>query len=132
VGDVLSVRLILPAIARSSALAAAALLSGIAVASAENTQDQQIFQPRTAAPARASPAIVPAPATDPTSTVAASGGVTLVPPGNRHAEQPGVPAGSANRTSALGTTYERKYQKVYELLRTDNDLRRKIAGESRA
>ncbi|MEX0405673.1 DUF1402 family protein [Aquibium sp. LZ166] len=52
--------------------------------------------------------------------------LTPVPPGNRHAEQPPVPAGSASRTDALKTTYERKYQKVLRLLESDGSLRRKI------
>jgi hypothetical protein len=51
---------------------------------------------------------------------------TLVPPGNRNAEQPPVPGGSLHRTEALKTTYEAKYQKIYHLLRTDGDLRAKI------
>jgi len=51
---------------------------------------------------------------------------TLVPPGNRSAEQPPVPGGSASRTQALKTTYEAKYQKVYRLLAKDRKLRAKI------
>lgn len=50
----------------------------------------------------------------------------VVPPGNRHAEQPSVPAGSAARTGALKTTYEAKYRKVYALLQKDAKLREKI------
>jgi hypothetical protein len=49
-----------------------------------------------------------------------------VPPGNRHAEQPDVPFGSASRTRALKTTYEAKYRKVYGLLQRDQELRSKI------
>ena len=52
--------------------------------------------------------------------------LTTVPPGNRHAEQPGVPSGSASRTRALKTTYEAKYRKVYRLLETNEALRSKI------
>lgn len=52
-------------------------------------------------------------------------GVT-VPPGNRNAEQPDVPFGSASRTRALKTTYEAKYRKVYGLLQRDQALRDKI------
>jgi Protein of unknown function (DUF1402) len=51
---------------------------------------------------------------------------TLVPPGNRSAEQPPIPGGSASRTQALKTTYEAKYQKVYRLLTNDSKLRAKI------
>lgn len=56
--------------------------------------------------------------------------LTEVPPGNRYAEQPPVPSGSASRTKALKTTYERKYQKVLHLLETDGSLRRKIREAS--
>jgi hypothetical protein len=49
-----------------------------------------------------------------------------VPPGNRNAEQPDVPSGSASRTRALKTTYEAKYRKVYGLLQRDQALREKI------
>lgn len=51
---------------------------------------------------------------------------TIVPPGNRNAEQPAVPGASARRTSALKTTYDRKYRKIYDLLAEDDRLRRKI------
>ena len=52
--------------------------------------------------------------------------LTVVPPGNRNAEQPEIPFGSASRTKAGKTTYEAKYAKVYKLLATDAKLRRKI------
>ena len=51
---------------------------------------------------------------------------TLVPPGNRSAEQPPVPGASSRRTSANNTTFERKYRKVYALLENDSELRSKI------
>lgn len=54
--------------------------------------------------------------------------VTVVPEGNRNATQPGVPAASAKRTRELNTTYEAKYQKIYNLLKTDSKLRSKIAS----
>lgn len=57
---------------------------------------------------------------------------TLVPPGNRHVEQPGVPGGSARRTAALKTTYEAKYRRVLKLLQTDAGLRDKISQTARA
>ena len=56
----------------------------------------------------------------------ATNAATLVPPGNRHPDQPPVPGGSASRTQALKTTYEAKYRKVYELLTNDRKLRSKI------
>jgi len=53
---------------------------------------------------------------------------TLVPPGNRSAKQPGVPAASANRTRASQSTYEAKYKKVFDLLKNDAQLRGKIVA----
>ncbi len=52
--------------------------------------------------------------------------VTMDPPGNRNAEQPPIPGGSASRTRAMKTTYDAKYERVYQLLKTDDGLRRKI------
>ena len=51
---------------------------------------------------------------------------TVVPPGNRNAEQPPVPGASAKRTGAANTTFEAKYQKIYQLLKRDRALRTKI------
>ncbi|MBW9079944.1 DUF1402 family protein [Agrobacterium pusense] len=64
-----------------------------------------------------------------TFTVTASSYVeaaTVVPPGNRNAEQPGVPGASAKRTKASNTSFERKYQKVIDLLSSDKALIAKI------
>lgn len=47
---------------------------------------------------------------------------TKVASGNFHSEQPAIPRASANRTNALNTTYERKYEKVLALLRSDSRL----------
>lgn len=55
---------------------------------------------------------------------------TLVPPGNRNAKQPEIPAASSIRTSALKSTYEVKYRKVYALLQNDRALRDKIVAVS--
>ncbi len=57
---------------------------------------------------------------------------TLVPPGNRSAEQPDVPGASSKRTSAGNTTFEAKYRKVYALLKNDRPLRAKISAAARA
>ena len=59
-------------------------------------------------------------------SVAVASAATLVPPGNRFIEQPGVPGGSTKRTNAGKTTFEAKYRKVYALLKNDNALRSKI------
>jgi len=56
---------------------------------------------------------------------------TDVPAGNRNAEQPAVPGGSASRTKALKTTYDAKYRKVIALLRNDKALRGKIVEAAR-
>src|SRR5690606_19269220 len=57
---------------------------------------------------------------------------TLVPPGNRNAEQPAIPGASAKRTKELSTTYEKKYQKIYTLLKSDASLRSKIRANASA
>ena len=51
---------------------------------------------------------------------------TLVPEGNRHAEQPQVPGASKRRTKAGKTTFDRKYEKVVKLLARDKQLIAKI------
>ncbi len=51
---------------------------------------------------------------------------TVVPEGNRHAEQPAIPGASARRTAANKTTFDAKYAKVLALLRSDAKLRSKI------
>lgn len=56
----------------------------------------------------------------------AASAAQLVPPGNRNVEQPPIPGFSARRTKAAQTTYEAKYEKVYQLLRNDRLLRAKI------
>lgn len=58
--------------------------------------------------------------------------VTVVPPGNQNELQPAVPGASANRTKQLGTTYEKKYQKIYNLLKKDASLRSKIRSTASA
>ena len=57
---------------------------------------------------------------------------TLVPPGNRSVEQPGVPGGSSRRNKAGGTTFDAKYHKVYALLKNDGALRGKIVDAANA
>ncbi len=57
---------------------------------------------------------------------------TLVPPGNRHDEQPAIPGASASRTAAMKTTYEEKFRKVFGLLKNDKGLRKKIKEVSAA
>lgn len=59
-------------------------------------------------------------------------GLLTVPPGNRNAEQPDIPGASVRRTKGTNGTFERKYQKVRELLATDKKLISKIKAVSRA
>ena len=50
--------------------------------------------------------------------------VTKVPAGNRNAEQPKIPGGSIKRTR--GTTFQKKYEKIRNLLAKDKKLMGKI------
>jgi hypothetical protein len=59
-------------------------------------------------------------------------GLLTVPAGNRNAEQPDIPGASVRRTKGTNGTFERKYQKVRELLATDKKLISKIKAVSRA
>ena len=65
-------------------------------------------------------------------SVSDAAAATLVPPGNRSVEQPGVPGASSKRTSAGNTTFDAKYRKVYALLKNDKTLRSKISAAARA
>lgn len=56
----------------------------------------------------------------------------MVPPGNRNAEQPAIPGASVRRTRGTNSTFDRKYQKVRELLATDSRLMSKIKSTARA
>lgn len=62
----------------------------------------------------------------------ASSAATLVPPGNRHAEQPDIPGASSKRTKAGKTSFDAKYRKVYALLKNDSKLRSKITAAASA
>ena len=52
--------------------------------------------------------------------------VTVVPPGNRSAEQPEIPRASAIRTKASYTTYDEKFRKTVDLLNSEPALLGKI------
>jgi hypothetical protein len=60
------------------------------------------------------------------ATPFAAEAATLVPAGNRNAEQPDIPGASSRRTQATNTTFQAKYRKVYALLQKDSELRGKI------
>jgi hypothetical protein len=55
-----------------------------------------------------------------------SADVLKVPPGNRNAEQPPIPGASYKRTKEGRTTFDDKYDKVRDLLKTDRALISKI------
>lgn len=57
---------------------------------------------------------------------------TVVPPGNRNAQQPKIHPGAVSRTRSTGGTFEKKYRRIYALLKRDRKLRKKIAKASRA
>ncbi|MGH6762197.1 MAG: DUF1402 family protein [Phyllobacterium sp.] len=65
-------------------------------------------------------------------TLDAASAAVLVPSGNSQTEQPGVPAASAKRTREMRTTYENKYRKIVDLLRSDSRLRGKITSVAKA
>ncbi|WP_170975824.1 DUF1402 family protein [Rhizobium sp. FY34] len=58
-------------------------------------------------------------------------GMSVVPPGNRNAEQPKVPGASVRRTRAGKTTFDEKYEKIRDLLASDSSLIAKIKQTAR-
>ena len=57
--------------------------------------------------------------------------LTVVPPGNRSAEQPAIPGASWRRTKKKRTTFDAKYRRIRDLLATDTKLRGRIVKVSR-
>lgn len=70
----------------------------------------------------------------PAGLPAAAGGqqLVVVPPGNRSAKQPEIPAASALRTRAFNTTYEEKFRKTVALLKGEPALLDKIGRAAAA
>ncbi len=62
-------------------------------------------------------------------SLSAAQAVTPVPAGNRNATQPPIPGGSVKRTR--GSSFEKKYQKIRNLLARDRKLRTKINKAAR-
>jgi hypothetical protein len=60
------------------------------------------------------------------TTPVLAGAMTIVPEGNRNAEQPKIPGASVRRTRAGRTTFDDKYDKIKDLLSTDRQLIAKI------
>ena len=61
----------------------------------------------------------------------AQAGGTVVPAGNRNAEQPKVPGASVRRTRAGKTSFDEKYEKIRDLLANDKSLIGKIKQTAR-
>ncbi|WP_208976460.1 DUF1402 family protein [Polycladidibacter hongkongensis] len=51
----------------------------------------------------------------------------IVPPGNRHAEQPPIPGISRKRTQQRASSFEQKFQSTLAMINRDRALRRQIA-----
>ncbi len=49
-----------------------------------------------------------------------------VPPGNRHATQPGIPAGAVSRTRATKGSFQGKYEKIRDMIAGNRQLQGKI------
>ena len=60
------------------------------------------------------------------STASPSLAVTKVPPGNRSVTQPKVPATSVSRTRSTNGSFQNKYEKIRDLIKTDIKLKNKI------
>lgn len=56
----------------------------------------------------------------------ASAATVTVPKGNRNAEQPPIPGASKRRTQAMKTTFDKKYEKIRDLIAGDERLKSKI------
>lgn len=65
------------------------------------------------------------------SAPSAQAGGTVVPSGNRNAEQPKVPGASVRRTRAGKTSFDEKYEKIRDLLANDKSLIGKIKQAAR-
>ena len=61
-----------------------------------------------------------------------SNALTKVPPGNRHVKQPAIPSGSVSRTRSTNGSFQGKYEKIRDLLKSDKKLQAKIKKAARA
>ena len=66
----------------------------------------------------------------PMAGVSIASALTVVPPGNRSAEQPAIPGVSWRRTKRKRTTFDAKYERIRDLLASDRRLRARIAEVS--
>lgn len=65
-------------------------------------------------------------------TVFQAAALTKVPPGNRSTTQPKIPYGSVSRTRATDGSFQGKYEKIRDLIKTDKKLQRKIKKTANA
>jgi len=66
------------------------------------------------------------------ATTLPSHAAVTVPKGNRNVEQPAIPGASKRRTQAMKSSFEKKYEKIRNLIATDKRLNskiRKVAGQ---
>ncbi len=63
---------------------------------------------------------------------ATSAKLVTVPEGNRNISQPRVPGASVKRTRQTKTTFDRKYEKIRDLLKQDAKLRGKISRAAKS
>lgn len=54
-----------------------------------------------------------------------------VPPGNRHVEQPDIPAGAYSRTRSTKGSFQEKYEKIRDLIARDRKLQAKIKAAAK-
>jgi hypothetical protein len=52
--------------------------------------------------------------------------LVVVPPGNRNATQPGIPAGAVSRTRATNGSFQAKYEKIRDMIAGNRQLQQKI------
>lgn len=57
--------------------------------------------------------------------------ITKVPPGNRSATQPKIPATSVSRTRSTNGSFQAKYEKIRDLIKSDRKLQGKIKKASK-
>ena len=57
--------------------------------------------------------------------------VTKVPPGNRNATQPKIPSVSKSRTQQTGGSFQGKYEKIRDLIKSNKQLQSKIKKAAR-
>jgi hypothetical protein len=57
--------------------------------------------------------------------------IVTVPPGNRNATQPEIPAGAVSRTRATNGSFQGKYEKIRDMIARDKQLQKKIKAAAK-